>query len=518
MRNLLLLLALFLAFTAGLRAQGAQDTLKAPQKKQIELVKADHWEFSDKIDVDAQRILGNVVLKHEEVLMYCDSAYLYDKSNNLHAFGHVHIKQGDTLSLFGDKLIYSATTKIAEVFDNIRLLDKDMTLTTNYLLYDLKAETATYYNGGKIISRQNNNVLESRTGYYHAASELFFFKKNVVLTNPDYVIKTDSLRFDTRTEIAYFTGPTTIESKDSFIYCENGWSNTRSNISQFNKNAYIISETQKMQGDSIHYDQNEGIGQAFMNVQITDTINNYLINGNYARYNEKTGHSLVTKRAMLTMIEDSDSLFLHADTLFSIRDTSKKNVVYAYHKVKFYRNDLQGMCDSLIYSDSDSTIIMHYKPILWSDENQITGELITLYLKKGGLDRMYIEKDAFIASQADSLHFNQIKGREMTGFFREGQLRKVDVNGNGESVYFIKEESADGDKDIGMNKVICSDIIIYIDSNQVKQIKFLDVPSGVMHPQDKIPQEDLVLKGFKWDESGRPLRKEDIFIREDAVE
>jgi hypothetical protein len=176
------------------------------------------------------------------------------------------------------------------------------------------------------------------------------------------------------------------------------------------------------------------------------------------------------------------------------------------------------MCDSLIYSDSDSTIIMHYKPILWSDENQITGELITLYLKKGGLDRMYIEKDAFIASQADSLHYNQIKGREMTGFFREGQLRKVDVNGNGESVYFIKEESADGDKDIGMNKVICSDIIIYIDSNQVKQIKFLDVPSGVMHPQDKIPQEDLVLKGFKWDESGRPLRKEDIFIREDAVE
>jgi lipopolysaccharide export system protein LptA len=510
MKKLLLICTLLLTFSVVVHAQ------ETPKKKQIELVRANHWEFAEEISPDAQRILGNVLMKHEEVLMYCDSAYLYDKSNNLHAFGNVHVKQGDTLNLYGDRLIYNATTKTAEVFDNIRMIDKDMTLTTNYLIHDIRAEISTYYNGGKIVSRQNDNVLVSKTGYYHGSSELFFFKKDVVLTNPDYVINTDSLRFDTRTEIAYFTGPTTIESKDSFIYCENGWSNTKTNVSQFNENAYIITDTQKMEGDSIHYDQNLGIGQGFMNVQITDTINNYLINGDYAIYNEKTGHSTVTKRAMLTMVDKRDSLYLHADTLFSIRDTSKSNIVYAYHKVKFFRNDLQGMCDSLIYNDTDSTIIMHFDPVLWSDENQITGDLITLYLKEGGLDKMFIDKDAFIASQADSTHYNQIKGREMTGYFREGQLYKVDVNGNGETVYFIKEESSDGDKDVGMNKVICSDITIYIDSSKVKLIKFMDVPSGVMHPQDKIPQEDMVLKGFNWDESGRPFRKEDIFIRKET--
>jgi lipopolysaccharide export system protein LptA len=502
-----LLLSLLLLITHSVYSQ-ADDTIK---KKQIELVKAKQWEFAKSISPDAQRIIGDVVLKHEEVLMFCDSAYLYDSSNNLDAFGNVHIKQGDTLNLFGDKLKYNAITKIAEVFDNIRMLSKDMTLTTNYLIHNIESEISTYYNGGRIVSNENDNVLESSIGHYHAASEMFFFKKDVVLTNPEYVIKTDSLRFDTRTEIAYFTGPTTIESKDSFIYCENGWSNTKTNVSQFNKNAYILSDTQRMAGDSIQYDQNAGIGQAFINVQITDTVNNYLINGNYARYDEKTGHSIVTDRAMLTMIDDEDSLYLHADTLYSIRDTTKENVVYAYHGVKFFRNDLQGKCDSLIYNDGDSTIVMHYKPTLWSDENQITGELITLYLKKGGLDRMFIDKEAFIASEADTVNYNQIKGRTMTGYFNDGQLHKVDVNGNGEAVYFIKEESKNGDKEIGMNKVICSDIIIYIDSSQVKRIKFIDLPAGGMHPQDKIPQEDIVLKGFKWDESGRPFRKEDIF-------
>lgn len=483
-------------------------------KKRIELIRADFQEFSEEIHPDAQRLLGDVVMRHEGVLMYCDSAYLYDKSSSLDAFSNVRIKQGDTLNLYGDRLEYRADTRLAEVFDNIRLTDREMILTTDYLIHNLETDISTYLDGGKIVSTENDNVLTSMRGDYYSDSKLFYFQDSVVLENERYTIRTDSLRFDINTEIAYFIGPTEIDSEDSFIYCENGWSDTRKNISQFNKNAYIISDSQRMAGDSLYYDQNMGMGEAFQNVQITDTVNNYVINGHYAIRYDSTGQSLVTDRAMLTLIEGEDSLFLHGDTLFSIEDSAGNPLVHAYHGVRFFRNDLQGKCDSLTYLRADSIIRMYYEPIIWSEENQISGELITLFLKEGGLDKMYVEKDSFITSKADSLatQFNQIKGNNLTGYFREGELKKVDVQGNGETIYYAKEEVKDApDKDIGMNKLICSDIIIHLDSSEVQKIVFIDMPSGTLFPIDQIPGGEQTLKGFRWDPEFRPAKQEDIF-------
>ncbi len=487
-----------------------------PARKKIELIRADYQDFSAAIHPDAQRLLGNVVMRHEGVLMYCDSAYLYDSNNGMDAFSNVHIKQGDTLDLYGDMLEYRAETKTAEIFNNIRMTDREMVLTTDYLIHNLKTGVSTYRDGGRIVSTENDNVLTSLRGDYYSDSELFFFQDSVVLENEKYTIRTDSLRFDMNTEIAYFIGPTEIESEDSFIYCENGWSDTRKNISQFNKNAYIISDTQRMQGDSLYYDQNLGYGEGFQNVQITDTVNDYVINGHYALHYDSTGESLVTDRAVLTLVEGTDSLFLHGDTLFSIKDSADNHVVHAYHYVKFFRNDLQGKCDSLTYFRADSLITMYTDPIIWSDENQISGELITLFLKTGGLDKMYVEKDAFIASLADTtqMQYNQIKGNNLTGYFIDGSLKKVDVEGNGETIYYAKEEVKEGpDKDIGMNRLICSDITIHLDSNEVKKIVFIDQPSGTLYPIQQVPAGDEKLKGFRWDPQFRPLRKEDIFVK-----
>lgn len=493
----------------------AAHSLSAQKGQKIELVRADFQEFSAAIHPDAQRLLGDVVMRHEGVLMYCDSAYLYDKSNSLDAFGNVHIKQGDTLNLYGDRLEYRADTRTAEVFDNIRLTDREMILTTEYLIHDLETDVSTYLDGGKIVSTENDNVLTSRRGDYYSENKFFFFRDSVILNNAQYTIRTDSLRFDINSEIAYFIGPTEIESEESFIYCENGWSDTRNDISQFNKNAYIISDTQRMAGDSIFYDRNIGVGEAFQNVQISDTVNNYLINGHYAIHYDSVKQSLVTDRAVLTLIEGRDSLFLHGDSLFSFEDTLENPVVLAYHGVRFFRDDLQGKCDSLTYHRADSLIEMFSDPIIWSEENQISGRHITLFLKSGGLDRMLVEKDSFIASAADSAatQFNQIKGNNLTGFFNAGDLVKVDVRGNGETIYYAKEESENQpDKDIGMNKLICSDIIIHLDSNEVEKIIFIDMPSGTMFPIEQVPSGQNKLKGFRWDPASRPLRREDIFL------
>lgn len=482
-------------------------------KTKIELVRADYQDFNTEVHPDAQRLTGNVVMRHEGVLMYCDSAYLYDKSNQMEAFSNVRINQGDTLHLYGDMLRYQAATKTAEVFNNIRLTDKEMVLTTDYLIHNLATDVSTYLEGGKIVSTENSNVLTSERGDYYSETKFFFFRNNVVLVNEDFTITTDSLRFDINTEIAYFIGPTEIESDDSFIYCENGWSDTRKNISQFNKNAYIITDTQRMEGDSLYHNQAVGYGEAFNNVQITDTVNNYMINGNYAIHYDSTGQSMVTERAVLTLIEGLDSLFLHGDTLFSKTDSLDNHVVNAYYGVRFFRNDLQGKCDSLVYSQTDSIIQMYHQPIIWSEENQISGRFITLFLGEDGLEKMYIDQDSFIASQADSLQFNQIKGAELTGYFGDGNLQKVKVRGNSETIYYAKEEVKDGpDKDIGMNRLICSDIDIYLDSNAVKKIVFIDQPDGVLLPIDQLKPGDETLDNFKWSPEERPLRRSDIFL------
>lgn len=486
-------------------------------KKKIELIRADYQDFSVDIHPDAQRLLGNVIMQHEDVVMHCDSAYLYDSSNSMDAFGNVHVVQGDSLSLYGDMLKYSANSKTAEVFDNIRMVDNDMTLTTNYLIHNLRSNVAIYLNGGKIVSNENDNVLTSLRGEYYSETDYFFFRDSVVLVNPTYTIYTDSLWFNSNTEIAYFIGPTEIISESNYIYCENGWSDTRKNISQFNKNAYIISEdSQRMEGDSLYYDQNLGYGEAFSNVQITDTINDYVINGHYAIHYDESGESIVTDRAVLTLIEGTDSLYLHGDTLFSIKDSAENYVIHAYHQVKFFRHDMQGKCDSLIYQKADSTIIMYTDPIIWSEENQISGELITLFLKEGGIDKMVVNQDSFITAEAGENQYNQIKGNLLTGYFTEGQLTKVNVEGNGETVYYAKEEATADEpeeKDIGMNRLICSDIIIHLEKSEVKGIVFIDMPSGTLFPIDQIPAGDDKLKGFRWDPIFRPFEKEDIFIK-----
>ncbi|MFP4060749.1 MAG: OstA-like protein, partial [Bacteroidales bacterium] len=256
------------------------------QKKvqQIEIVHADYTMMDKSINPDAQMLIGDVVFKHENAIMKCDSAYYYPNSNYVEAFDNIHINQGDTLHLYGDFLIYSGIEKLAKVRRNVKLVDKQSTLTTQYLDFNLGEDFAYYINGGHIINGENN--LDSETGYYYSKRKVFYFKDSVVIVNPDYNMYSDTLRYNTVSKVAFFLGPTEIISKNNYIYCENGWYNTETNISQFEENAFIRGEHRTISGDSLYYERDNGFGEAFMNVVINDTLDKIILNGNYARYYE----------------------------------------------------------------------------------------------------------------------------------------------------------------------------------------------------------------------------------------
>lgn len=490
------------------------------QTTKIELLKSDVLEYDKDVNGEVRRLIGDVAFKHEGAIMYCDSAYLHTEQNNVDAFGKIRIVQGDSLILTGKKLFYDGNKKVAQLFEDVVMTDRKMRLTTNYIQYDLNTNVASYTDQAKITDA--DNTLTSKTGYYFSRSKDLYFRKDVVLINPKYRMNCDTLRYNTTNKTSYFFGPTTIISDSNLIYCENGWYNTEEQLSSFSKNAYLKTKGQLLKGDSLSYNRAQGLGKAFKNVTINDSANKVTIGGDYAEYYEKTDSSFATGHALMTQLIEADTLFLHSDTLMAVggkRDSTKAKRNYnmfAFHQVKIYKSDLQGSCDSLAYDYQDSTLRLFQEPVLWSGLNQLTADSISIQLSNSAIDKIYMTNSAFIASRADSLQneipdslrFNQIRGKNMTGFFSDNKLHKIFVEGNGQTIYYGTNKN---DQMIGVNRADCSNLMIYVSGNKVEQVVLLNKPEATFYPIHELSTRELRLKGFKWVDVKRPKNKEAIF-------
>ena len=480
--------------------------VRAQETKKIDIT-SNYIEFDSKLGNGAKRLLGNVKFKHEEVYMTCDSAYYYAEENIVDAFSNVHAWQGDTLDLYGDFLKYNGNSEIANIRKNVLLIDKETRLTTDYIDHNFAADFSYFINGGEIVNGDNN--VKSEIGYYYSEEKLFYFKDSVVVINPDYIIYTDTLKYNTQTEIAYFQGATDIISEENKIYCENGWYDTKKEISQFNRNALFETGGTSIRGDSLYYERETGLGKAFINVVLIDSAQNMIMKGNRVIYYEDPEYAMVTDRAEMIQIDNQDSLFVHADTIFAIPDTLEDmKIVKAFYHVKFFRPDFQGKCDSLTYSEIDSVFRFYGEPVLWSEENQLTAEFIELHTKNREIDRIEMIRSAFIISIEDSLKFNQIKGRDMTGFIFKNKIESVNVKGNSETIYYGKDQ----EEIVGVNKAISSNLKIQFKENKPQKITYLTSPTGTYYPLELLSPAESRLENFKWYDDYRPKKKEDIFI------
>lgn len=479
----------------------------AQSVKKIELLNANTIDYNESLyGKNVRRLVGNVSMKHENAILTCDSAYYNTEENNIRMYGNVEINFSDTIHLFGKFISYSGNTKIAKVRHNVVLQHKRATLTCDSLDYDRSTNVAYYFNYGKIVSHES--VLVSQWGYYYAQLRDFVAVKHVILTNPKYRMFSDSLRYNIQTEIATFYGPSKIISDTNLIYCENGWYDTKNDLSRYSKNAYLWSNHKLLKGDSLFYDRNKQYGIATKNVSLKDSVNNTLLLGNYGKYYENPDKAFMTDSAELIAVQDStDSLYLHADSLFYITNADSTKFLKAYYHVKIYKKDIQGSCDSLTYSIKDSIMQLFKVPILWSDQNQLTAKKIDIYFRHDSIYKIFLNEIAFIISKEDSSLFNQIKGKTMTGYFKKNKLYKVYVKGNGQTIYYPKDKN----DIIGANKAESSDITIFIEDNKIKKIIFYKQPNATLFPLDQIKPAEFKLDYFKWYEGIRPLTPADIF-------
>lgn len=486
--------------------------LLAQQNTRIEIDNADTFEGDESLGKNVSRLIGNVRFRHQGAIMYCDSAYLYQESNSLDAFGKIRIVQGDSIQLTGDFLKYDGNSRVALVTGNVTLRDKDLLLKTPSMHYNLGTDIADYTEGGVLTSKDNKLV--SKRGYYHSKEKMVYFREAVRLDNPKYYIEADTLRYGTSTRTAFFEGPTRIYSTgtdSTVIYCEKGWYNTVTQKSVFTEQARIQSKENGLIGDSLTFDNASRQGVAYRNVTVTDTLQKIIITGDYAFSDDKSKYALVTGTALLTRVFENDSLFLHADTLVARQDSMTLNKSWsAYYGVRIFKSDLQGKCDSLTYSSADSTLSFYNSPVLWSMENQLTAQFMNLQLAGSQITELRLFDAAFITSQEDSTRYNQIKGRNMTGFFTDNELSSIRVEGNGQSIYYTRNSK---DQFTGVNRADCSDMLIQISESKIRSITLINDPDATLYPINELQTEELRLKGFEWYEKLRPLSKADIFRR-----
>jgi lipopolysaccharide export system protein LptA len=482
------------------------------KKRKVDIENADIYTFDKAIVANAQRLIGNVRFRHNDALMSCDSAYQYTDSDRFEAFGNVHIIQGDTLNLYGDKMTYVGNLRIARILHHVKMVDKSITLTTEAMDFDMKTNIGYYNTGGKIVDTAN--VLTSTIGRYYSNENLMFFKDSVVLTNKDFVLRADTLKYNSKTQRAFIVGPTTITGtgKDGVLYSENGWYDTKKNVAELYKASKITNKSQVLEADTLFYDRASGNGRGKHRVTLTDTTNKVVIKGKIGVYNENTKIAFVTDSAMFIQYGKKDTMYMHADTLKTKPDTSditRKDDKYftAYRKVRFHKPDLQGQCDSLGYRMKDSTLLMFYDPVLWSDKNQMTAEKIQYTAKNPDPSITRLDNNAFLVMVEDSVKFNQISGKSIVGQIFESKLRIADVNGNAQTLYYLKDKN----KYSGMNRLISSKIKLHLTENKIDSIRFYPKPEGKTIPIKELKPEDIELDGFRWRASERPVSQYDLY-------
>ncbi len=498
----------FLFVVAGILFFLSGFSLKAQQAKEIIIIHADAYNYNEALGKDVQRLIGNVELMQDSVLFFSDSTYLNDKEKNFEAFGNVHINIHDTLNIFGNRLLYNGKSKVAELFGNVILIDPKAKLTANHLIYNRKTKMAYYDNGGTIYS--DTNVLKSQRGYYNIETKVFYFRRNVSLKSPDQTTFSDTLTYNSASQVAYFNGFTKIVSKESTIECTKGWYDTKREISKLYNGPEIFTNTQKLHADSLIYNNKTTFGQAYGNISIVDTSRQLIIKGNIAALWNDLGKTYVTGNSEAITYDSQDSLYMHSDTLWLYFNKKKKaKKLLAYHGVRFFRTDLQGVCDSLAYTMKDSTMRMFTSPVLWSGKNQLTSDTIIININHNKADSMELRNNAFIVSQDSITSFNQIKGRNMTGYFHNNALYKIKVNGNAQSLYWVRNDSH---KLIGINKADAGYMVINIKNNKIITIRYFDQPEETLFPVEKLIPSMEKLQGFSWKEKLRPKSRKDIFL------
>ncbi|MDN3665494.1 OstA-like protein [Algibacter miyuki] len=510
--------------------------VQAQGKKKIIIEYAGRLNVSEENYPGARVLTRNsqqqVHITHAGSNMWCDKAIYYSADNFVEAYGNVIIKQGDTITMTSKYVEYSGATQLAFAHGEVILKSPNSTISTDTLYFDRIKQQSFYRSGGNVV-KDSSGTITSKIGRYYMSDQKFQFVEDVVLTNEDAVIKSNYFDFYEDTGLAYLFGPSTITTEESETYCEKGFYDTKNKFGYALKNSKIHYDDRIIEGDSLYFDNTRSFSSATNNIKVTDTINNSIVTGHYAEVYKDKDSLFITKRALVTTVQEKDSVYLHADKIM-VTGKPENRITRAYYNAKLYKSDISAKADS-IHTDQKTGITelinldrfastdafsTKRRPILWNNENQMTGDTIHLFAnsKTEKLDSLAVFNNAFIISK-DTISengYNQIFGIKLVGYFNEAnELREVNINKNAESIFYTRDEKQEL---IGIDKAKSGSIRMLFANSDIEEYTRLNVVDGTLYPEEDYKEKDKFLKGFDWREDERPQSVEDIFKEDEPFE
>jgi lipopolysaccharide export system protein LptA len=453
-------------------------------------------------------LVEQVYIQHNGIEMYCDQALLYKEDNFVKAYGNVFTNQGDTLRMTSRYTEYDGNTELAFAAGDVYFTNPDTQLATDTLYFDRVKQQAYYRSGGTV--RDTASTLTSRIGRFYVQENRYQFLDNVVVTNPKYTINSDHLSYYTETGTAYLYGPSTIEGEDSKIYCERGFYNTRADNGYFIQNAKVDYEMRELRGDSIYFDRVRDYASAVNNITVTDTVNNSIVSGHFAEVFKAKDSVFITQRALAQTIQEKDTIYTHADTLM-ITGPSGKREMRGFYNARILKGTVSGRSDSLFSDEARGITKMLGRPVLWDGLNQITGDTIQLYssTQTEKIDSVRVFYNSFMIDK-DSLleQYDQIKGKELTAYFKNNSVYRVVVDKNVETLTYVKN---DEDKLVGINKGRAGSIEVLITDQAVSDIFPKGEPYDQTYPPPDLPENARKLRGFLWRGDERITELKELF-------
>lgn len=488
-------------------------TKKRPQGERVYLLHADElrYDMYGK-NPDAQIVKGKVSFLHQGGRLTCDSAYFYQGSNSVKAFGHVHYRQGDTLSLTCERAEYDGQMQMMRARKNVVLHHRRQTLLTDSLDFDRLYNMANFFDGGTLIDGKDRLVAD--WGEYHTETREAKFVYNVKLRSGKDVVTTDTLYYDVRKSKAHMVGPSKIVSGTSVVKTENGYYDTKTDRAQLYGRSTLTDKDKTITGDSLYYVK-DGESTGYGNVVYVDKKNKNSLTCNYLRYNEKTGKGFATRNPVAIDYSQKDTLWVHSDTMriytFNINTDSVYRKVHAYHKVRAYRVDVQAVCDSLVFNSKDSCMTMYKEPITWNGNRQLLGEQIKAYMNDSTIRFAHVIGQALSVEQLpDSVHYNQVASQEMKAYFEQGEIKKSEAIGNVQTVYYVTN-----DKDsslVGLNYLETDTMRMFVGAQRKLDKIWTNKFTSTMYPLTQTPPSKYKLPSFAWFDDIRPKDKNDIFV------
>ena len=481
--------------------------------ERVYLVHADQLSYDVYSAVpDAQILRGKVHFTHAGSQLTCDSAYFYQESNSVEAFGHVHFRQGDTLSLTCNYADYNGADQMMHARHNVVLKHRTQTLYTDSLDYDRIYNLAYFFEGGKLVDGKDRLV--SDWGAYSTATRQASFYYGVEMYSGKNHITTDTLHYDTRASVAHVVGPSTITSKGSIIHTSDAYLNSHTDQSQLFGRSTIVDKDKSITGDSLYHNSKTGLNEGFGNVVYIDKENKNELRAQHVFYNEQTGYGYATNRALMLDYSQKDTLWMHADSLkiytHNIGTDSVYRKVHAFPHVRAYRQDLQAVCDSLVFNSQDSCMTMYRDPIAWNYNRQLLGEVMKVYMNDSTVRKAEIIGQALSVEKVDDKnHYNQVSSTRMDAYFNDGAMRRADAIGSVKTVFYNTDN-----KDsvlTELNYLETDTMRMYMSPTRQLEKIWASKSVGTMYPITQIPPDKYRLPEFAWFDYVRPTDKDDVF-------